>query len=183
MTGDCAYHPVARFLYGWFASRSQDLKHKHTLINLQDHKRESFCDLFRSIRGIDVHDVSGLKLLDRLNEIRSRSYDIIVDLSGWTGGNFNAGLNARLAPVQVNYLGYFASSGLSSMDYWLGDSNLFPPDHSEWATESFTSCLAPSWHGLPEIHSLKHMLPSLLHRRVLFALGALITTASSQIKR
>ena len=88
-----------------------------------------------------------LKLLDRLNEIRSRSYDIIVDLSGWTGGNFIAGLNARLAPVQVNYLGYFASSGLSSMDYWLGDSKLFPPKHSEWATESFLGCLALSWLG------------------------------------
>ena len=165
MTGDSAYHPVARFLYGWFASRSQDFQHKHTLISLQDHKRESFCDLFRSIRGIDVHDVSGLKLLDRLNEIRSRSYDIIVDLSGWTGGNFNAGLNARLAPVQVNYLGYFASSGLSSMDYWLGDSNLFPPEHSEWATESFYKLPRPflAWSPrdpLPEAHASVSTAPS-----------------------
>ena len=47
-----------------------------------------------------------------------------------------AGLNARLAPVQVNYLGYFATSGLASMDYWLGDSLLFPVGHTEWATES-----------------------------------------------
>ena len=61
-----------------------------------------------------------------MNHIRERKYDVVVDLSGWTGGNFIAGLNARLAPVQVNYLGYFASSGLASMDYWLGDANLFP---------------------------------------------------------
>ena len=39
-------------------------------------------------------------------------------------------------PVQVNYLGYFASSGIKSMDYWLGDANLFPRSHSEWASES-----------------------------------------------
>ena len=136
MTGDCTYHPVSRFLYGWFASCSVDFQHQHTLISLEDHREESHCDLFRSIPGLNVQDVSGSEGVDRLHEIRHKKYDVIVDLSGWTGGNFAAGLHARLAPLQVNYLGYFASSGLSSMDYWLGDSQLFPDDHAEWASES-----------------------------------------------
>ena len=155
MTGDCAYHPVARFIYGWFASASDQLRHKHVLVNLEDHGDESYCDLFRSIPGIDLHDVSDFKGVDRFDEIRKRKYDVIVDLSGWTGGHFIAGLAARLAPVQVNYLGYFASSGLPSMDYWLGDSQLFPSAHSEWATESFWRLSRPflAWtpqHPLPE---------------------------------
>ena len=136
MTGDCTYHPVSRFLYGWFASCTANLKHQHTLINLEDHREESHCELFRSIPGFDVQDVSTSQGVKRLRKIRDQKYDVVVDLSGWTGGNFAAGLNARLAPVQVNYLGYFASSGLSSMDFWLGDSHLFPDNHSEWATES-----------------------------------------------
>ena len=136
MTGDCNYHPVCRFLYGWFRDNMTDLKHQHVIISIEDHGEESYCDLFRSISGIDVHDVSGFHGVDRLNDIRSNHYDVVVDLSGWTGGNFVAGLNARLAPIQVNYLGYFASSGLPAMDYWLGDSNLFPDRHEEWSSES-----------------------------------------------
>ena len=45
--------------------------------------------------------------------------DIAIDLSGWTSNHFLAGFMARLAPIQVNYLGYFASSGLEEIDYWL----------------------------------------------------------------
>src|SRR6185312_1493654 len=34
----------------------------------------------------------------------------------------------RAAPVQVHYLGYFASTGLSQMDYWIGDEILTPTE-------------------------------------------------------
>ena len=154
LTGDCSYHPVARFLYGWFASCSHSLCHNHVLISLEDHRDESFCDLFRSISAMDVQDVSGFSEIDRLYEIRKNNYDVIVDLSGWTGGNFVAGLSARLAPVQVNYLGYFASSGLDSVDYWLGDSHLFPPGHAEWATESLWRLSRPflAWTPQQPLH-------------------------------
>ena len=44
---------------------------------------------------------------------------------------------ARLAPIQVNYLGYFASSGLDEMDYWLGDCHLFPNPCSNGVQSKF----------------------------------------------
>ena len=162
---DCNYHPVIRFLYGWFASQPDGLFHNHVLVSLEDHKDESYCELFRSIPGIDVHDVSGFDQINRLHEIRSNRYDVIVDLSGWTGGNFIAGLNARMAAVQVNYLGYFASSGLPTMDYWLGDSQLFPSSHSEWATESLYRLPRPflAWapkNPLPEADISVYKAPS-----------------------
>ena len=76
--------------------------------------------------GINVLQLSGKFNESRVSAIRSREYDIAIDLSGWTGGNFVAGFLARLAPIQVNYLGYFASTGLPTMDYWIGDHSLFP---------------------------------------------------------
>ena len=67
-----------------------------------------------------------IKAEKRVAAIRALGADIAIDLSGWTSNHFLAGFMARLAPIQVNYLGYFASSGLNEMDYWLGDHNLFP---------------------------------------------------------
>ena len=46
------------------------------------------------------------------------------------------GFLSRLAPLQVNYLGYFATTGLPSMDCWIGDDGLFPSPMQEWHTET-----------------------------------------------
>ena len=69
--------------------------------------------------------------------------DIAIDLSGWTSNHFLAGFMARLAPIQVNYLGYFASSGLEEMDYWLGDHHLFPSPILEWSSENIVRLSRP----------------------------------------
>ena len=68
--------------------------------------------------------------------VRDLQVDIAIDLSGWTGANFLTGFMARLAPLQINYLGYFASTGIPEMDYWLGDRALFPEPIHEWHSET-----------------------------------------------
>ena len=92
---------------------------------------------------------------NRLQEIRGNRYDVVIDLSGWTGGNFIAGLNPRLAPVQVNYLGYFASSGLASMDYWLGDLICFLRGTRNGLLRRFLGCPDHFWLGRHKNHFLK----------------------------
>ena len=71
----------------------------------------------------------------RIGHIRSLEADIAIDLNGWTGDNFLRGFFHRVSPVQLNYLGYFASTGIPSVDYWLGDSNIFPDPYLHWHTE------------------------------------------------
>lgn len=155
ISSDFTPHPVSRFLQHFFQASRGKLRHRHQLVSLVDHGPQSNLASFQAIPGIEVVDVASLNGPDRVSAIRSLQADVAIDLAGWTGGHFAPGFLARLAPVQVNYLGYFASSGLPTMDFWLGDHELFPADSSEWHTEKLWRLSRPfiAWQppaDLPE---------------------------------
>ena len=81
------------------------------------------------------HDLSTLSNDDCLARIRDLNLDVAIDLAGWTGGFAPSLFASRIAPTQINYLG-FASTGLPEMDYWLGDTHLFPDTFREWHSET-----------------------------------------------
>ena len=78
-----------------------------------------------------------------------------MDLAGWTGNALPELFASKIAPVQVNYLGFFASTGLPEMNFWLGDHSLFPDSTNEWSTEQL-------WHGLNAVSLLGSLLMSCL---------------------
>jgi protein O-GlcNAc transferase len=57
--------------------------------------------------------------------------DVLVEMAGHTGGNRMALLARRVAPVQVTYLGYPASTGLSAMDLRITDGIADPVGMTE----------------------------------------------------
>lgn len=60
--------------------------------------------------------------------IRQDRIDILVDLSGHTTAHRLLVFQNKPAPVQVTYLGYPNTTGLTSIDYWITDRVLHPAD-------------------------------------------------------
>lgn len=61
-----------------------------------------------------VDSMSDLELAQR---IRQDGIDILVDLSGHSAGNRLLALASKPAPVQLTWMGYLGTSGMSAMDY------------------------------------------------------------------
>ena len=93
-------------------------------------------------------------------QVRDDRIDILVDLAGHIGGNRLLVFARKPAPVQVTYLGYQNTTGMSAMDYRLTDDHADPPgmtetqysERLERLPESFF-CFAPSPQA-PEVNAL-----------------------------
>ncbi len=66
-----------------------------------------------------------------INQILQDEIDILVDLAGHTAGNRLALFGAKAAPIQATYLGYYGTTGLPQVDYWVSDEVLHPPEKDQ----------------------------------------------------
>ena len=71
------------------------------------------CDHWRSIFGISNRNITNLIKKDKI--------DILVDLSGHTAGNSLLVFAQKPSPIQVTWLGYPNTTGLSAIDYRFTD--------------------------------------------------------------
>ena len=69
------------------------------------------------------------------NRIREAQVDVLVDLSGHTGNHRLLTFALRPAPVQATWIGYFNTTGMSSMDYFITDPHTSPSTSGQLFSE------------------------------------------------
>ncbi|MHC4114908.1 MAG: FkbM family methyltransferase [Planctomycetota bacterium] len=95
-----------------------------------DETTERLIDKFDFYRGINkVCDEKVVKC------IMADSIDILVELAGHTGANRLHVLGFKPAPIQVSYLGYPNTTGMTQVDYRLTDDIADTPDQQKYYTE------------------------------------------------
>ncbi len=133
--------PAARLKIAYISADFRDHAVAYLIANLfEAHDRSRF-----EIHGISVGPDSDGAMRKRLvaafdeffdvrakNDVeiaallRERRYDIVVDLMGYTADARTGVLARRVAPVQVNYLGYPGTMGADFIDYILVDPTVAP---------------------------------------------------------
>ena len=91
----------------------------------------------RRLRGAfdEFIDVAGRPDDDVVRLLRERHIDIAIDLAGLTSGARPSIFASRVAPVQVNYLGYPGSTGMGFMDFIVADLQVVPPGDESFYAE------------------------------------------------
>lgn len=80
-------------------------------------------DTWRDVRGLSDEQVADV--------VRRDAIDILVDLTMHMGGNRLLMFARKPAPVQVTYLAYCGTTGLTAIDYRLTDPHIDPPGREE----------------------------------------------------
>lgn len=139
------------------------------LINHDKSQHKIFCYYNNSIRDavtdrlmgysdqwLDCQAMTDAQLAD---QIRKDGIDILVDLTGHLAGNRILMFAHKPAPIQITYLGYPGSTGLSAIDYRLTDEYADPVGAEVYYTENLLRlpdslwCYRPT-QALPEIEGL-----------------------------
>lgn len=80
-------------------------------------------------------DIAGLDDEAAAAAIRADGIDVLVDLAGHTARNRLGVFARRPAPVQVTYLGFGYSTGLSAVDWFLATPAFVPPEADRYFSE------------------------------------------------
>ena len=76
-------------------------------------------------------ELAGLSTPEAVLRIAALELDVLIDLKGYTEGNHAEWLQYRLAPVQINWLGYPGTLGAPWVDILIADEIVAPAEH-QW---------------------------------------------------
>jgi len=141
VTGDLRNHPVGYFLEGVLSVIQPD---ELELFAYVTHTRDDA--LTERVKPYFAGWVCGIGLGDAVlaQRIHDDAIDILIDLAGHTAHTRLPMFAWKPAPVQVSWLGYFATTGVAALDYLLADPRVVPAGEEAHFSETV-------WR-LPEIY-------------------------------
>ena len=80
-------------------------------------------------------NISKMDDIESINLIRSKKFDIIIDLMGLTSENRVSLLKNKISPIQITWLGYCNTTGIDQVDYIFADDNLIFEHEYNFYTE------------------------------------------------
>jgi protein O-GlcNAc transferase len=132
VSGDFHSHPVSFFLESVISNLNLE---KFELIAYSNHAFED--DVTARLKPFfgEWNLVSGIPDEILARKIRSDGVHILIDLAGHTARNRLPVFAWKPAPIQVSWLGYFASTGVIGMDYVISDLVAIKPEHHDQFSE------------------------------------------------
>lgn len=132
VSGDFKQHPVGYFIENILSNINNK---KIELLAYVTHPKEdeltirikSFFSAWTMIAHLSDEEAA--------RQIRADRIDMLIDLAGHTGHNRVALFAWKPAPVEVTWLGYWASTGVEQMDYIVADEISLPAAHQPHFTE------------------------------------------------
>ena len=126
VSSDFRTHSVAFFMESILAGHNRKnvevFCYGDVLPDAMTGRLQKLADHWRFINGISALGVAQM--------VQQDAIDILVDLNGHTAGSRLKAFSLKPAPVQVSYLGYPYSTGLSTIDYRFTDAVADPPPTS-----------------------------------------------------
>ena len=141
VSGDFKTHPVNFFIKSLlkYIDRSKYELIAFSTINVEDNETKITKDLFNEWNVLNVNQVE-----ISAKKIYEKEIDILIDLSGHTANNALPVFKYKPAPIQISWLGYFASTGISEIDYFITSETCVTKDEEQYFIEKVLK--------LPETH-------------------------------
>lgn len=132
LSGDFRAHPVGLYLLGVLPHHDRSRFHVTCYVNQK--LGDSITEALR-VSADEWKPVADLDDAALAQRIAGDGIDVLIDLAGHTAGNRLSALARRPAPVQAGWIGYFATTGLPTMDWIIADQRLVPPDELDQYSE------------------------------------------------
>lgn len=169
VSADLHFHPVGFFIEGVLRALASRNSGKLEIFAYTSYFRvdpvtkriKSHCHHWREVFGRMDNEVAEM--------IQKDEIDILIDLSGHTGNNRLPIFAWKPAPIQVSWLGYFATTGVEAIDYLIADPWTLPESEEAYFTETIWRlpetrlCFTP-----PDTDVVIRPLPALTEPQITF---------------